>query len=205
MKPGQTERIFLVDDDPAVLKALSRLLSSFGLEVAAFGTAHEFLASGNLDAAGCLVLDLSMPEMDGMALQQALNSAASVLPLIFLTGHGDIDTGVQAMKFGAADFLTKPVDADRLLNAVQLAIQKNRQARSARAERDLNLQRYATLTPREREVLTLVVQGKLNKQTAAELGTVEKTIKAHRAHIMLKMQANSLAELVRQMLMIDIR
>ena len=192
-----TPRVFLVDDQPAVLKALSRLLVSAGFAVTAFGSAQEFLDSGNADALGCLVLDLAMPGMNGMELQQALLARASALPIIFLTGHGDIDTGVQAMKFGAADFLTKPVDGDKLLSAVQAAFDRNRQILSDRAEQDEIKARLDSLTPREREVLELVVEGKLNKQAAAELGTVEKTIKVHRARVMSKMKVRSLAELVR--------
>lgn len=190
-------RVFVVDDQPAMLKALARLLRLDGFQVEIFGSANEFLDSGNADAAGCLVLDLAMPGMDGMALQQALLAQSSVLPIIFLTGHGDIDTCVQAMKFGAVDFLTKPFDSDRLLNIVQAALERNRQLRTERAELDEIKVRLGTLTPREREVLRLVVQGKLNKQVAAELGTVEKTIKFHRAAVMTKMKAGSLAGLVR--------
>lgn len=192
-----TPRVFLVDDQPAVLKALSRLLVSAGLEVATFGSAQAFLDSGNVDAVGCLVLDLAMPGMNGMELQQELVARVSALPVIFLTGHGDIDTGVQAMKYGAADFLTKPVDGDKLLSAVHTAFELNRQTLLDRADIDEIKERLASLTPREREVLALVVEGKLNKQAAAELGTVEKTIKVHRARVMTKMKVRSLAELVR--------
>jgi len=200
-----TPRVFLVDDQPAVLKALTRLLISAGFEVAAFGSAQDFLDSGHANALGCLVLDLAMPGMNGMELQQALVARASALPIIFLTGHGDIDTGVQAMKFGAADFLTKPVDGDKLLSAVQAAFERNRQTLSDRAELDDIKERLASLTPREREVLALVVEGKLNKQAAAELGTVEKTIKVHRARVMSKMKVRSLAELVRLVDRVGIR
>jgi FixJ family two-component response regulator len=194
---NRTPRVFLVDDQPAVLKALSRLMISAGFEVAFFGSAQDFLDSDNANAPGCLVLDLAMPGMDGMALQQALVERASALPIIFLTGHGDIDTGVQAMKFGAADFLTKPVDGDKLLSAVRVAVERNLQTHLDRAELDDILERFANLTPRERQVLALIVEGKLNKQAAAELGTVEKTIKVHRARVMTKMKVRSLAELVR--------
>ncbi|MDO8179625.1 MAG: response regulator [Undibacterium sp.] len=192
-----TPRIFLIDDQPAVLKALSRLLGSAGYAVTSFGAAQDFLDSGNTAAAGCVVLDLAMPGMNGLAMQLALKACDSALPIIFLTGHGDIDTGVRAMKLGAFDFLTKPVDDERLLAAVHAALERNHQIRSDRTERDDILQRLAELTPREREVLSLVVEGKLNKQVAADLGTVEKTIKVHRARVMTKMKVRTLAELVR--------
>ncbi|MDB5992069.1 MAG: DNA-binding response regulator [Herbaspirillum sp.] len=190
-------RVFLVDDQTDILKALSRLLCSAGFEVTTFESAQDFLDSGNADALGCLVLDLSMPGMTGLALQQCLTLRASVLPIVFLSAHGDIDVGVRAMKLGAADFLTKPVDGDKLIAAVHTAIEKNRQAKLCRAELDDINQRLVSLTPREREVLALVVDGKLNKQAADALGTVEKTIKVHRARVMKKMKVKSLAELVR--------
>ncbi|WP_377702232.1 response regulator transcription factor [Pseudoduganella sp. UC29_71] len=190
-------RVFLVDDQPAILKALTRLLASAGFEVAPYDSAQAFLASGNAAAPGCLVLDLSMPDMDGMALQQALAGQGSALPLIFLTGHGDIASGVRAMKLGAFDFLTKPVDDGKLLAAVQAALERNAQQRTADAEREELRQRHASLTPREREVMALLVEGLLNKQVAAELGTVEKTVKVHRARVMAKMQVRSLTALVR--------
>jgi FixJ family two-component response regulator len=190
-------QVFLVDDQPAILKALRRLLESSGFAVRAFDSAQAFLDSGCAGAPGCLVLDLEMPEMGGLALQQALAARASVVPVIFLSGHGDLDSGVRAMKLGACDFLTKPVDGKRLVAAVQLALQRNRQARAAGAERDDILQRLASLTPREREVMALVAEGMLNKQVAAALGTVEKTVKVHRARVMAKMQVRSVSALVR--------
>lgn len=190
-------RIFLVDDQPAVLKALARLLKAAGFEVVTFDSAQAFLDSGNATQPGCLILDLSMPGMNGLALQQALSQCASLLPLIFLTGHGDLQSGIHAMKLGAADFLTKPVDEARLISAVQLALASNLRQRQEHLERELIMQRLASLTPREREVLDLLIEGWLNKQVAAELGTVEKTIKVHRAHVMAKMQVRSLTQLVR--------
>lgn len=190
-------RVFLVDDQPSVLKALARLLRAAGFEVAPFDSAQAFLDSGEGDAAGCLVLDLAMPGMDGMALQQALAGRASALPVIFLTGRGDIATGVRAMKAGAVDFLTKPVDAEQLIGAVAAAIELNRRRRDKRAQRAEIEARLASLTPREREVMHLLVEGMINKQVAGELGTVEKTIKVHRAHVMAKMQVRSLTALVR--------
>jgi FixJ family two-component response regulator len=194
---NETPTVFLVDDDPAVLGALSRLLRSAGHPVASFASAADFLASGLDTAPGCLLLDVSMPGLSGVALQQLLAERHSTLPVIFLTGHGDIDMGVQAMKAGATDFLTKPVDASQLLAAVQAAIAQNRSRRQARAILDEIAQRIASLTPREREVLPLVVSGRLNKQIASDLGTVEKTVKVHRARVMAKMGVHSLADLVR--------
>jgi FixJ family two-component response regulator len=197
--------VFLVDDQPAILKALQRLLASDGYAVQSFESAQAFLASGHATAAGCLVLDLSMPDMDGMTLQHALAAQHSVLPVIFLTGHGDIASGVQAMKMGAFDFLTKPVDGDKLLAAVQAALAHNAQLRSAHGERDAIRQRYDSLTAREREVVLLLAEGLLNKQIAAQLGTVEKTIKVHRARVMAKMEVRSAAALVRLLDQLDIR
>lgn len=188
--------VFLVDDQPAVLKAMARLLQSAGVSAVTFESAQAFLDSGNASKAGCLVLDLAMPDMDGMALQGKLTAMGSALPIIFLTGHGSIDTGVLAMKLGAQDFLTKPVDADRLLAAVQAAFERNRLARLASAEKQAIQARLNSLTPRELEVLYLLVEGKLNKQVAAELGTVEKTIKVHRAKVMSKMDVTSVAALI---------
>jgi FixJ family two-component response regulator len=190
-------RVFLVDDQPAVLKALTRLLTAAGHTVQAYATAQAFLDSGCAGAEGCLVLDMSMPQMDGLALQQALAAGASRLPLIFLTGHGDLDSGIRAMKLGAFDFLTKPVDDARLLAAVQLALDRNGQIRAADAEREDIAARLASLTPREAEVMNLVIEGLLNKQVAAALGTVEKTVKVHRARVMAKMQVRSVTALVR--------
>ena len=188
--------VFIVDDEPAVLKALSRLLRSTGLATETFSSSQDFLSHYLPNTPGCLVLDVAMPGLNGLELQKALMAKGSAVPIIFLTGHGDIPMSVQAMKRGAADFLTKPVDDDELLNAVRAALEKDRVARQARAEIADIEERLATLTPREREVLEHVVSGQLNKQTAAELGIVEKTIKVHRARMMEKMKAQSLAELV---------
>lgn len=189
--------VFVVDDQAPIRKALARLLASAGLETRLFDSAQAFLDSAYTDAPGCLVLDLAMPDMNGMALQQALARRGSVLPIIFLTGHGDIDSGVNAMKCGAADFLTKPVDAERLLDALRLAFENNRRARQERAGTEEIRARLATLTPREDEVLRLIVEGQLNKQVASALGTVEKTIKVHRARVMSKMGVRSVTALVR--------
>lgn len=191
------QQIYLVDDQPAILKAMSRLLNSAGYRVQSFASASAFLSSVDICAAGCLILDLAMPEMGGLALQQTLCERGSLLPVIFLTGHGDIDTGIRAMKLGAADFLTKPVDAERLLAAVAQACASNRRAREADQELRTIRQRLTTLTPRETEVLDLIIEGLLNKQVAAALGAAEKTIKVHRARVMAKMEVRSLAALVR--------
>lgn len=195
MTPSPT--VFIVDDDSAVLKSLARLLRSARLNVMAFGSPQEFLERHDPRAPGCLVLDLAMPGLNGLELQAALTVKGSAIPIIFLTGHGNIPTSVQAMKRGALDFLTKPVNDDDLLKAVQVAIEKDRIARIARAELEDIQARLDSLTPREREVLTHVVSGQLNKQTAADLGTVEKTIKVHRGRVMEKMKVQSVAELVR--------
>jgi len=189
--------VFVVDDEPGVLKGLSRLLRSTRLNVASFGSPQEFLEQHDPHAPGCLVLDVAMPGLNGLELQAALAQKGSAIPIIFLTGQGDIPMSVQAMKRGALDFLTKPVNDEDLLKAVHAAIEKDRIQRQTRAELDDIQRRLATLTLREREVLEHVIAGQLNKQTAADLGTVEKTIKVHRARVMEKMKVQSVAELVR--------
>ena len=189
--------VFVVDDEAPVRKAISRLLRVAGFAVAAFPSPAEFLAEYDPHKPGCLVLDLRMPGFDGIELQRALARKGSILPIIFLTGHGDIPQSVQAMKHGAIDFLTKPVNDEQLLAAIRAAIEKDRIARREDAELCDIRARLATLTPREREVLEHVVTGKLNKQIADHLGVVEKTIKVHRARVMQKMKVRSLAELVR--------
>ena len=194
---NQTPCVFLVDDQIPLLKALSRLLASEDFEVARFSSAQDFLDSGNADALGCLVLDLSMPGMNGLSLQQELIRKGSQLPIIFLTGQGDLNTGIQAMKLGAVDFLTKPVDGVTLIAAVQVAIEKNRLARLEHEERKAIHVYLDSLTPRERDVMMQIVEGKLNKQVADALGIVEKTVKVHRARVMTKMKVASLVELVR--------
>jgi FixJ family two-component response regulator len=193
---AQAPIVYVVDDDPALLRALERLLQSAGLEVVTFASAQEFLERHDRSAPGCLVLDLAMPGLNGLGLQRALEQLESPLPIIFLTGRGDIALSVQAMKHGATDFLTKPVDDTALLAAIHEALAKNRARRSVTAERERVSGCLALLTERERQVLELVVAGKLNKQIAAELGTVEKTIKYHRGNLMRKMGVRGVAELV---------
>ena len=189
--------VFVVDDELSVRQSLSRLLRATGLNVTTFDTAQAFLESYDPRTPGCLVLDLTMPGLSGLELQEALAARGSLLPIIFLTGHGDLPSGVKAMKRGAVDFLGKPVDGAELIEAVRSGIEKDRIARRADAELTEIRRRLATLTPREYEVLCHVVSGKLNKQIAADLGTVEKTIKVHRSRVMEKVKAASLAELVR--------
>lgn len=189
--------VFIVDDDASVRRSLSRLLRSAGYEVEAFPTAAEFLVGGRQhQSPACLVLDLSMPGLTGIDLQARLRNLNSALAIVFITGHGDIPTSVSAMKGGAVDFLPKPFEDAQLLDAVTRAIEHNRRAHSAQLALAEVQARYATLTPREREVMALIVTGKLNKQVADDLGTVEKTIKVHRARVFDKMQVQSLAELV---------
>ena len=189
--------IYLVDDDPDLLKALQRLLQSAGLQSAAFGSAQAFLQGHDRHAPGCLVLDLSMPGLDGLQLQRELEQRGSPLPIVFLSGRGDIPATVQAMKHGATDFLTKPVDDTELLAAIEEALAIDLQRRRSQGERDRIAERLAALTERERQVLEQVVAGRLNKQIAAELGTVEKTIKFHRANLMHKLGVRSVADLVK--------
>jgi FixJ family two-component response regulator len=189
--------VLVVDDDPSVLKSLMRLLRSIEMDVATFASPHEFLEQCEPDTHGCLVLDYSMPSLNGLELQRELVARDIGLPVIFLTGHGDIPMTVQAMKQGAIDFLTKPVNSQDLIDAIHAAFEKDRMNRQARSELSEIQDKLATLTPREREVLANVVSGRLNKQIAADLGTVEKTIKVHRAHLMTKLKVRTLADLVR--------
>ena len=189
--------VFIVDDDPSVLRGLSRLLRSAGWETATYTSPEEFVARHDPAAPGCLLLDVAMPGVDGLELQQQLADAGCPLPIVFITGHADVPMSVRAMRAGALNFLTKPIDDQELLKAIAEAVEKDRLARHAQADVAIIRERLATLTPREREVLDRVVAGKLNKQIAGELGIVEKTIKVHRAHVMEKMGARSLAELAR--------
>jgi FixJ family two-component response regulator len=193
--PGAT--VFLVDDDPGVLKALARLLRVSGHEVRAFASPQAFLSEHDPSAPGCLVLDVAMPELNGLDLQQNLAASGVERAVVFISGQGDIRASVRAMKLGAVDFLTKPFDDGQLLAAVQAAIERDELMRRHRAGRQAVARKLATLTAREREVLEHLVAGQLNKHTAAALGTVEKTIKVHRGRIMRKMGAVSLVDLVR--------
>jgi FixJ family two-component response regulator len=188
--------VFLVDDDPGVLRALSRVLREEGWSVATFDSAEAFLAQHDPAMEGCLVLDVTMPGLDGLGLQRRLADAGQFLPIVFVTGHGDIPMSVRAIKAGAADFLTKPVQAQALVAAVRSAIEQDASGRKDRAEAAALRQRLASLTPRERQVLSALVAGKLNKQIAADLGVVEQTVKFHRARIMERMQAKTAAELM---------
>lgn len=189
--------VYLVDDEGPILKALERLLRGAGFEVKSFQSPQAFLEQHDPETPGCAVLDVAMDGLNGLELQQALAASGCDRPIVFLTGRGDIPMSVRAMRAGAVNFLTKPVDTKELLAAIRIAVEKDALSRATSAEMEAIKRRLAALTPRERDVLRLVVAGRLNKQIAAELGTAEKTIKVHRGRVMEKMAVRSVAELVR--------
>jgi FixJ family two-component response regulator len=189
--------VFVVDDDASVREAVKKLISSVGLRVETFGSTREFLDGKRPDSPACLVLDVRLPDASGLELQHALAEAGVQIPIIFITGHADVPMTVRAMKAGAVEFLTKPFRGQELLDAIQVAIARDRVARNEQGQIQELRSRYETLTAREKEVLALVVSGLLNKQVGAELGASELTVKTHRGRVMQKMQAESLADLVR--------
>jgi len=190
-------KVAIIDDDKSVRTSLVRAIKTAGMEVASFSSAHEFLHDPCLNQIDCAVTDVLMPGIDGLALQEVLAQTQPHLSLVFITGQGDVPTGIKAMKGGAVDFLEKPVDREALLEAIRRAAERSHDQKLSRAEIDNLQRRYELLTPRERQVFQLVTSGLLNKQTSFELGTTEQTIKVHRARVMSKMEAQSLAELVR--------
>jgi FixJ family two-component response regulator len=197
--------VWVVDDDVSLREALGSLIRSAGLRVETFASAQEFLARSQVDTPNCLVLDVQLPALSGLDLQKRMAEANLEIPIVFITGHGNIPMSVRAMKAGAVEFLTKPLADRDLLEAIQQAISRDRVARQQKAKMRQLQDRYQSLTPREREVMERVVSGLLNKQVAAELGTTEFTVKVHRGRVMRKMQCNSFADLVRMSEMLGVR
>lgn len=197
--------VFVVDDDDAVRSSLRLLLKSVGLPTVAFASAQEFLGAWQPEQPGCLVLDVRMPGMSGIELQTELNQRGAIIPVIFISGHGDIPMAVEAIQHGAFDFLQKPFRDQDLIDRVQRALLADGENRRALSQRDTLRQRYESLTPREQEVLTLVTQGKANKVMAGDLGVSQRTVEIHRARVMEKMGAQSLAQLVRMVIDLDIQ
>ena len=197
MKPAAVPTVFIIDDDRGMRQAIQDLVESVGLHAESFATGEEFLKRKRTDEPSCLVLDVRLPQMSGLDFQRRLAETGIQIPIIFITAHGDVPMSVRALKSGAVEFLTKPFRDQDLLDAIQQALQADRAAQKQQAEiHNLN-ERYRALTAREREVMTLVVSGMLNKQIASEIGASEATVKIHRGHVMQKMQAGSVVELVR--------
>ena len=189
--------IFVIDDDPSVCKGISRLVRSAGFDVETFATARDFLDSGKTDGPGCIILDVRMPEMTGPELQEKLSKTEYSMPVIFLSAHGDVPITAQAMKKGAVDFLTKPVDRDDLLEAIHISLTTDAEKCAERIENNSLQEYFKKLTPREYEIMTYVITGMLNKQIAFELNISEETVKIHRGRVMKKLEIVSVAELVR--------